>query len=152
MVVVKIIAVWIMGVAIGVLYRIPRRLVIPSSLVGVLAWLIYYSATISGVNTIFANFIASLAVGFAAELLARQMRKPATMFAVPGFIPLVPGREAYTTMLHMVRGDYLEGVAMGMQTLLIAGAIAFGIFISSTLYRLGNNYRSGIGRSHADGN
>lgn len=152
MIVAKILAVWIMGIAIGVLYRIPRRLVVPSSLVGVLAWLIYYGAITSGINAIFANFLASMAVGFTAELLARKLKKPATMFAVPGFIPLVPGREAYTTMLHMVRGEYLEGVAMGMQTMLIAGAIAFGIFISSTLFRLAANYRSELRRQHADGN
>ncbi|MDF2928525.1 MAG: hypothetical protein K0Q75_763, partial [Anaerospora sp.] len=40
----------------------------------------------------------------------------------------------------------------GMQTLLIAGAIAFGIFLSATIYRLVINYRLEGGFEHAGKN
>ena len=152
MVITKIIAVLSMGAAVGLLYRIPRRLLLPSSLVGVLAWSVYYVAVSKQINIIFANFLASLAIGFAAELLARLLKKPTTVFTVPGFIPLVPGRDAYTAMLYMVKGENLQGVAMAVQTLLIAGSIAFGIFLSSTIYRLVVNYRMEGGCRHASGN
>lgn len=152
MVLLKITAVFFMGMAVGVMYRIPRQLLLAASLVGVSAWLVFYFAALNHVNIIFGSFLASLTVGFIAELLARRLRKPATVFTIPGFIPLVPGREAYTTMLHMVKGDYIEGLALGMQTLLIAGAIAFGIFLSATIYRLVVNYRVGGGLGHAGKN
>ena len=152
MVLLKIAAVFGMGMAVGVMYRIPRQLLFAASLVGVAAWLVFYFAVSNKMNIIFGSFLASLTVGFIAELLARRLRKPATVFTTPGFIPLVPGREAYTTMLHMVRGEYIEGVALGMQTLLIAGAIAFGIFLSATIYRLVINYRLEGGLGHAGKN
>lgn len=152
MVLLKITAVFFMGMAVGVMYRIPRQLLLAASLAGVSAWLVFYFAALNHANIIFGSFLASLTVGFIAELLARRLRKPATVFTIPGFIPLVPGREAYTTMLHMVKGDYIEGLALGMQTLLIAGAIAFGIFLSATIYRLVVNYRMGGGLGHAGKN
>ncbi len=136
MFIVKVTAVLAMSIAIGVLYRIPRKLLGYASVTGVVGWMIMYGVVLHGVNSIMANFLGSMAVGLLAELLARLLKKPATIFIVPGFIPLVPGREAYTAMRYMVEGRYDEGVAMGMLTLLTGGAIAFGIFVSSTLYRL----------------
>ncbi|MEN6413364.1 MAG: threonine/serine exporter family protein [Veillonellales bacterium] len=137
----KVAAVFLMSAAIGILYRIPRSLLLYGALVGVFAWLIMYSTVQAGGNIILADFFGSVAVGVLAELLARLLKKPATIFIIPGFIPLVPGGEAYTTILYMVEGRYLDGVSMGMRTVLTGGAIAFGIFVSSTLYRLMINYK-----------
>lgn len=133
---VKIAAVFVMGIAIGVLYRIPRNLLLYASAAGVAGWIVTYFVVKSGISTIMANFLGSMVVGLVAEFLARTLKKPATIFIIPGFIPLVPGREAYTAMRFMVESQFNEGVAMGMLTLLTGGAIAFGIFVSSTLYRL----------------
>lgn len=131
-----------MSVSVGVLYRIPRSLLIHASLTGTVSWLVMKSAAGLGANIIFAFFLGALTVGIVAEILARIEKKPATIFIIPGFIPLVPGREAYMTMLYMVRGDYAEGVSMAMKTLLIGGAIAFGIFISATVFRLLQNKKA----------
>lgn len=136
----KIAAVFMMSAAIGILYRVPRRLLFYDGLVGVLSWLVVYTTLQSGGNIIMADFLGSIAVGIIAELLARLLKKPATIFVIPGFIPLVPGGEAYTTIRFMVEGSYADGVAMGMKTVMIGGAIAFGIFVSSTVYRLVINY------------
>lgn len=137
----KIAAVFIMASAIGILYRIPRSLVFYGGVVGVLSWLTMYSTTEAGGNIILADFLGSVAVSLLAETLARILKKPASIFVIPGFIPLVPGGEAYTTIRYMVEGSYADGVAMGMRTLLIGGAIAFGLFASSTMYRLIINYK-----------
>lgn len=136
----KIGAVFLVSASIGILYRIPRKLLVYASLVGVAAWLIMYYTMIAGATIVLADFLASIAVGVMAELLARMLRKPATIFIIPGFIPLVPGGDAYVSMLYMVKGQYVTGVAMGMQTVLTGGAIAFGIFVSSTIFRLVINY------------
>lgn len=136
----KIAAVFIMGTAVGVMYRIPRRLLPYGGLNAALAWLVAGLLAGAGVNAVAANFFGSVALGTAAEGLARWLRTPATIFVIPGFFPLVPGREAYTTMRYLVEGQYEQAVAMGMQTLLTAGAIAFGIFVSITLYRFARTY------------
>ena len=138
----KIIAVFLMSASFGVLYRIPGRLVIPASLVGVAAWLTAVLIQSSGGSLMMGNFAGSIMIGLGAEVLARKMRKPAAIFIIPGFISLVPGGDAYTTVLYMVEGRYIEGVSMFMRTVLTAGAIAFGIFISSTIYRLLINYNT----------
>jgi uncharacterized membrane protein YjjB (DUF3815 family) len=130
-----------MGLAIGVLYRIPRSLLPYASGNGVGAWLVVALTTALGAKIVLASFLGSLVAALSSELLARRMKKPATIFLLPGFIPLVPGREAYATMAHIVDGRYTQGVATGVQTMLIAGAIAFGIFASSTLYRLASGYK-----------
>ncbi len=138
----KLAAVFLMATAFGVLYRIPGRLALFASLVGVVAWTVAIISQNMGASLIMGNFLGSIVIGLGAEALARWLKKPAAIFIIPGFIPLVPGGEAYTTMLYMVEGRYLEGVAMFMRTVLTAGAIAFGIFISSTLYRLLINYNT----------
>ncbi len=138
----KLIAVFLVSASIGVLYRIPRNLLVYASLVGVVAWLIMYYTMLAGGTVVLADFIASIAVGIMAECLSRVLKTPATIFIIPGFIPLVPGGDAYITMLHMVKGQYASGVAMGMQTLLTGGAIAFGIFVSATIFRLAVNKKT----------
>ncbi len=147
---VKIAAVFVMGTAVGVMYRIPRGLLPYGGLNAVLAWLVAYLLGAAGMSVVAAIFFGSVALGAAAEALARLLRKPATIFIIPGFIPLVPGREAYTTMRWLVEGQHGDALAMGMQTLLTAGAIAFGIFVSITVYRLAltymYNFRKGAGR------
>ena len=132
----KIAAVFIMGAAVGVMYRIPRSLLVYGGLNATLAWLVTSLLAGAGMDVVAANFFGSVALGAAAEALARLLRNPATIFVIPGFFPLVPGREAYTTMRYLVEGQYEPALAMGMQTVLTAGAIAFGIFVSITIYRL----------------
>lgn len=141
MLLLKIAAVFGVSASIGVLYRIPRSSLAYASGVGVVAWLIMYAILQYNGNIIFADFGGSIVIGLLAEGLARWLKKPATIFVIPGFIPLVPGGDAYTTMVHMVQGRFVEGVAMGMQTALSGGAIAFGIFISSTVCRLLLRYK-----------
>lgn len=140
MLILKIVAVFLISASIGILYRIPRNLLLYASLVGVVAWLIMYYTMIVGATVVLADFLASITVGVMAEFLSRVLKQPATIFIIPGFIPLVPGGDAYTTMLYMVKGQYVNGVAMGMQTILTGGAIAFGIFVSATVFRLVTNY------------
>jgi uncharacterized membrane protein YjjB (DUF3815 family) len=146
----KIAAVFIMGAAIGVLYRIPRSVLLYASFNGTVAWLVTYVLLQAGTNVVAASFVSALVIGALAEMLARALRKPATVFIIPGFIPLVPGREAFTTMQYLVEGRQLDALSMGAQTLFMAGAIAFGIFLSITVYRLGVTYKLKSGTAHVD--
>ena len=137
----KLIAVFLMGTAVGALYRIPRNLLLYGSFTGVLVFIVAYTAVNRGSSPVLAAFLGAMTAGFVSVILARLLRKPATIFVIPGFLPLVPGREAYTAMRFMVEGHYNQGVSMIMQTVLTGGAIAFGIFLSTTIYRLLINYR-----------
>lgn len=147
MLIYKVLAVVVMGMAIGVLYRVPRNLLVYGSFAGLAAWGVMYITLMLGGKVVAASFLGSLAAGCFSEIMARIVKKPATIFIIPGFIPLVPGKEAYTTMLFLVEGRYGDGMAMGVMTLLIGGAIAFGIFLSTTVFRLSANYK--VRKKHA---
>lgn len=133
---IQIIAVFFMSLAVGGLYRIPQRLLLHACITGVVAWSIYKIIYIHSGNIILASFCGSVVVGTMSEFLARVLKNPATIFIIPGFIPMVPGKEAYLTMFYMVQGQYSLGFGMAMKVLLTGGAIAFGLFAAATAYRL----------------
>ena len=62
-----------------------------------------------------------------AELLARFMRTPATLFVIPAVIPLVPGSSLYYAMSCVVQRDLASAREYGTQTLEFALAIAAGM-------------------------
>jgi uncharacterized membrane protein YjjB (DUF3815 family) len=132
----KIIAVFFMSASFGVLVRMPRSLLFFGGLIGVVPWLVMYSVLNISQSIVLAVFVGSIAIGLSAEFLARFLKKPATMFLIPGFIPFVPGGETYNTVRFLVEGRYVEGAAMGMRVALIGSAIAFGVFLSSSVLRL----------------
>lgn len=140
--IVKIIAVFFLSTAIGIMYRIPRKLVAYAGLVGVVAWIVKVMVESGLHSPILATFIGSVAIGLSAEILARILKKPASIFIIPGFIPLVPGGSAYNTIVKMVQGNYISGVTMGMKTVLTGASMAFGIFISATIVRLILDYKN----------
>ena len=65
-----------------------------------------------------------------------MFRVPVLIIAVPGIIPLVPGAGAYSTMLALVKGDYIGALTIGTETLFAAGAIAVGIALATVPLRL----------------
>ena len=66
------------------------------------------------------------------ELCAVLSRTPATVFLIPGLIPLVPGGGMFQTMRAFVQGDPDTAARIGFTTLSAAGAIVLGIAISSS--------------------
>ena len=55
--------------------------------------------------------------------------------ATMGVIPLVPGYGLYRTMEYMVQTDYMQALAAGMETALVAGAIALSLGFSTVVAR-----------------
>lgn len=84
-------------------------------------------------NIYMQSFIAMLASALIAELLARIMRAPATIFIIIGCFPLVPGKGIYTTMLNAIQGNSLEFVKSALSTFGIAFSLALAILVSSSI-------------------
>ncbi len=55
-------------------------------------------------------------VGTLGELFARYFKKPATVYIIPGIVPLVPGAGMYYTMLALVEKDFLLAANNGTET------------------------------------
>ena len=120
----------------SMLFGLRRRFLLPASMGGLLCWGLYL-----GMDAwMHAEFLSCLAAAaFAviyAELLARSLKTPATLFVVPAILPLVPGGSLYYTMENAVHGRMEAARAFGTQTLVSALAIAAGISLVVALREL----------------
>lgn len=123
---------FIASLAFAVVFNVPVRYLLLGALAGTIGWFIFKS--LGGANT--AVFFASVGIGLLAEGGARMFRVPVLVIAVPGIIPLVPGAGAYSTMLALVKGDFIGALTNGTATLFAAGAIAVGIALATVPLRL----------------
>ncbi|MBR4109829.1 MAG: threonine/serine exporter family protein [Oscillospiraceae bacterium] len=103
---------------------------------GGLSWAVYIAALHFGSNDIMAYFIAAIICAAYAETMARIRKCPAISYLVTSIFPLIPGAGVYYTTNHLVRGDMQSFSAQGIHTVAIAGAIAVGILMVSTLVHL----------------
>ncbi len=106
------------------------------SLGGVLCWASYRLSLALGVDNILAYFIATFLVSCYSEIMARIRKYPAISYLVISIFPLIPGAGVYYAMTHAVKGDTAAFAAKGLQTAAIAGIMAAGILIASTIVRL----------------
>ena len=108
---------------------------------GVLTWSTYLLALHLEIGIIYANFIGGLVASVYAEIMARIRRFPAISYLVVSLFPLLPGAGIYYTMAFAVQNDMTSFAARGYQTAAIAGALAIGILLVSTAFRIWSNYQ-----------
>lgn len=90
-------------------------------------------------SSVIANFVGGLLVALSAEILARINKKPVTVYAIPGIIPLVPGYPIYRAMIYFLNGFYTDGIIYFIRASFDAGAIAIGLLVVSVLARIAKN-------------
>ncbi len=118
-----------------ILFNIDRKKIIWTGFCGAIGWATYLAVYKYTVSPVSASFTGSFVVGVYSELMARKLRTPAVQFSIPGIFPLVPGITAFNTINYIVEQNYSAAYSKGMQTVAVAGAIAFGIMLSSTTFR-----------------
>jgi uncharacterized membrane protein YjjB (DUF3815 family) len=82
-----------------------------------------------------AAFAGAFVVGVLSEILARKRKMPATVFTIPGLIPLVPGYGLYYSMLKVVEADYTAAAEVGVETILVALSISSAIIVTTSISR-----------------
>lgn len=117
------------------IFRVPNRQLFCAGLVGSLGWMVFLT-TADVWGEAGGVFAAATAVAITSEILARRRKQPVLVFLIPGVIPLVPGAKAYLTMLAFLRDDYTEALALLISTVLIAGAVAAGVIVASSIFRI----------------
>ncbi len=111
-----------------------------SSLGGFLSWAVYLLAEPLG-SDLFRYFLATIVISVYSEAMARVFKSPVTTFLLVSLFPLVPGGGIYYTMEHCISGDTAAFIETGLHTLGIAGSLAVGILLVSSLTRLWKNIR-----------
>ena len=132
----QVIYAFIVSLGFGVLFNVRDRNLFFAALGGAVGWF-FYSLTLnlSGSNVL-AMLIASISISVYAEIFSRVLKNPVTLFLVCSLIPLVPGSGMYYTVFEAVKGNVFESLNYGIETISLAGVIAVGIILVSTLSRL----------------
>lgn len=115
---------------------------IPLALLGsIISWLVCSLSMRFGVNEPTSYLLAAATSSFYAEIMARIRKFPATSYLLCALVPLIPGAGIYYTMDFIRRGMGPEAYAKGMSTAAIAGAMAVGVLLVSTGFRMWGVYK-----------
>ncbi|NLM10165.1 MAG: threonine/serine exporter [Clostridiaceae bacterium] len=120
----------------AVLLNTERKNLIWAGLSGTLGMLINDRILAMFPNTaLLAVFFGTATVAVYSELMARVRKTPATIFLIPGIIPLVPGVDAYRTIQLIAERDYPTAMSYAVSAVAKACLIAFGIMTVSAVFR-----------------
>lgn len=117
-------------------FHVRSRHLLLATLGGALSWVIYLAVRAVGGNVFLAALVSALAVCLWAETFARVRKAPATIFLIPGIVPLLPGGSLYYTMNALIASDMEEVLYKGKETGLMAMGIVVGIVIASEIVRV----------------
>lgn len=123
-----------------IIFNIRGKMVFFASLGGALGWLAYELSAFFG-NDLSQYFVATVVIALYAEIMARLHKVPVTIYLIAALIPLVPGSGIYYTMEHFINGNIDEFLGTFVHTIAIAGCLAFGILLVSSLVRLTNRMK-----------
>lgn len=109
------------------------RHIIWGGLLGAVGWglykiIFYYSSSLA-----ISFIIGSFAVALLSEILASILRSPATVFLLPGLLPLVPGGGIFSMMRYAVMKQFDMALHTGYETTVEALSIALGIAVASSI-------------------
>lgn len=119
-------------VAFSILFHVPPRQCCICGVVGGIGWFVYawgdqlWSATVG-------CFLASVFVVCCSRVLAVFRKVPSNVFLLSGLFPIIPGVGIYNTIFHLMTGDWMTGVTIGLNMLEQMGAMVLGIIIVFTI-------------------
>lgn len=125
----------------ALLFNVREKKLIPAAIGGLISWAVYLLAGLLTPTAAIQYFMASIVLTFYAEIFARVKKAPATIFLVSGAIPLFPGGRLYQTMNAAVKGNWKLFGYQGLETIIIALAIAVGMLCTMTIFRIRNHSR-----------
>ena len=103
---------------------------------GALGWLIYLMMGLCWSGNFLRYLVAAFAITLFSELMARLRHCPVTSYLIVALLPLVPGGGIYYAMRHCIAGDNYQFLTTLLETFGIAGALALGALLGSSVVRL----------------
>ena len=119
----------------GGLYNLHGKPVFWAAVGGALGWLVYLLTLLLS-SDLAACFVSAAVVATYAEILARIEKCTVTTFLLIGIIPMVPGAGIFHTMEYCIQGNTLMFLTTGLHTLGMAGALAIGILVGDSTWRM----------------
>lgn len=119
----------------GVLFNIKGNKLLLAGIGGSIGGVVYHMALQYDCSEMLAMFVGSVAFSLYSEICARLCKTPVTTFIICALIPLVPGGGMYRMMLQAIQGHVDEALAIGLDTISIAGVLVLGILVVSTIMK-----------------
>ena len=118
------------------LFNIRGKKLIFATIGGFLSWATYLAAACIYANPYFCGFISTVLTTLYAEVMARMVKTPVTVFLVSATIPLIPGAALYRAMNCLMHRNYAGFSKEGTYTLLFAASMSAGITFTTVVFRM----------------
>ena len=133
---IKLISSFVGTLGFAIFMHAPKRAWIPASLIGGVAYALYWALMQLGLNDPTAIFIGALLGSVLGQYCARRMRMIASIFVLLAMIPLVPGLGLYRCMHYLAQEMYSAGANAGVRAMVDVVMIALGLAVGSYIFRL----------------
>lgn len=121
------------SIGFGLVFSMPKRALLVSGINGGIGWIIYKLVLNTTSSIYVASFLSALVISSISEIQARKFKFPASIFIIPGVINLCPGEAIYNTMRFFINNQSQNAIASFYKSIAIAGALAFGVLLASSL-------------------
>ena len=133
---IKLVSSFVGTLGFAIFMHAPKRAWLPASVVGGIAYTVYWGLLQFGIYEPMSIFIAALLGSLMGQFLARRMQMIATIFVLLSMIPLVPGLGLYRCMHFLAQEMYGAGADAGVRAMVDIVMIALGIAVGSFIFRL----------------
>ena len=120
----------------AIIFRVPVRHMPACVVVGALGWITYLISDYTVDSPVMGCFFGACMVGLCSAIAARVFKEAMTIFIIPGILCLVPGAKIFYTMEALLRNDIEDMAQIGVETLLMAGAIALGLLVMGAIIKV----------------
>ncbi len=131
---IRVISAFFTSICFGIIFSLQEKKLFFAGISGAIGWFIYEVFKFLNFSGPSSYFLASVGITFTAEIIARKLKTPVTVSLIPGLIPLVPGGGIYYTLFYLLHKDMLKAAEKGLESILLSGALAFGILFVSTIF------------------
>ena len=133
---IQIVTAAIGSLCFGLLFNLRDKKLIAVTACGGIGWLIFILLDRLFEEEFLCYFFVALLISLSAEILARFMKSPTTVFIAPALIPLVPGSSLYYTMANALSGNTELFAEKAIDTLTYAAALAVGVISAAVLMQM----------------
>jgi uncharacterized membrane protein YjjB (DUF3815 family) len=130
----------------AILFNIERKKLFWAGLAGSVGWIVYSTVLDVSSRSALATFCGAAFVTLYGETMARILKTPAAVFFLTGIYPLVPGINAFHIVQYAIDGNVYNTFTSLIDTISLAGAIAFGIMLVSTSFQFGVRLKEKMGK------
>ena len=135
-VIIQIIAATFGSLGFAVLFNIKGIKLIATAVGGGLGWALFSLLNLVLENEPVRYFLVAVSISLYAEIMARALKAPATIFIAPSLIPLVPGASLYYTMAYALGDNSEFFTEKALSTVSCAAALAVGVIVSAVVMQL----------------